>query len=113
MEYQLFIVKDSFKEVINENLIRLLASFSHDQYYEIQINKIFDYLTLNSIKENLIKLSIYNHILAHFYLWKIYNNHETKTPLRYLFHNSETINELTEDELKIIAKFAEDIGKLI
>ena len=50
MEYQLFIVKDSFKEVINENLIRLLASFSHDQYYEIQINKIFDYLTLNSIK---------------------------------------------------------------
>ena len=55
MEYQLFIVKDSFKEVINENLIRLLSSFSHDQYYEIQINKIFDYLTLNSIKENLIK----------------------------------------------------------
>ena len=31
MEYQLFIVKDSFKEVINENLIRLLSSFSHDQ----------------------------------------------------------------------------------
>ena len=55
MEYQLFIVKDSFKEVINENLIRLLSSFSRDQYYEIQINKIFDYLTLNSIKENLIK----------------------------------------------------------
>ena len=44
MEYQLFIVKDSFKEVINENLIRLLSSFSHDQYYEIQINKIFDYI---------------------------------------------------------------------
>ena len=62
---------------------------------------------------NLIKLSIYNHILAQFYLWKIYNNYETKTPLCYLFHKSETINELTEDELKIIAKFAEDIGELI
>ena len=67
----------------------------------------------NKFNGNLIKLSIYNHILAHFYLWKIYNNYETKNPLNYLFNTSKTINELTEDELKIIAKFAEDIGKLI
>ena len=27
---------------------------------------------------NKIKLSIYNHIMAHYYLWKIYNNDDSK-----------------------------------
>ena len=27
---------------------------------------------------NLIKLSIYNHLFAHFYLWKIFNNKDSK-----------------------------------
>ncbi|MGM9859088.1 MAG: hypothetical protein ACI311_07595 [Bacilli bacterium] len=55
MQYQLFIVKDEFKDVINENLIRLLTSLTSDQFYETQYNQIFGYLTLNSIKEDLIK----------------------------------------------------------
>lgn len=60
---------------------------------------------------NTIKLSIYNHILAHFYLWKIYNNNETKYPLCYLFNTHKTIDKLTEKELKIIAKLTEDVTK--
>ena len=111
---------DKYIEVLSDT-----SNFNAPKYSIHHIKPVFTFKTdeLNTRKKaekiankfngNLIKLSIYNHILAHFYLWKIYNNHETKTPLCYLFHNSETINELTEDELKIIAKFAEDIGKLI
>lgn len=65
----------------------------------------------NKIKENLIKLSIYNHVLAHYYLWKIYNNRESKTPLNYLFKTSKIIDKLTEEELKKVAKLIEEISK--
>ena len=30
----------------------------------------------NNIEGNLIKLSVRNHILAHYYLWKIFNNED-------------------------------------
>jgi len=65
----------------------------------------------NKFNGNLIKLSIYNHILAHFYLWKIYNNYETKNPLKYLFNTHKTIDELTENELKNIAILVEEVAK--
>ena len=35
----------------------------------------------NKFNENTIKLSIYNHILAHYYLWRIYDNQDSKFPL--------------------------------
>ena len=65
----------------------------------------------NKFNGNLIKLSIYNHILAHFYLWKIYDNYETKNPLKYLFNTHKTIDELTENELKNIAILVEEVAK--
>lgn len=65
----------------------------------------------NEFPQNMIKLSIYNHIMAHFYLWKIYNNQESKIPLNYLFKTSKSIDELNEEELKEIAKLIEEFSK--
>ena len=33
------------------------------------------------IKENLIKLSVYNHILAHYCLWRIFKTNDSKSPV--------------------------------
>lgn len=64
----------------------------------------------NKFNGNMIKLSIYNHIMAHFYLWKIYDNFPTKNALNY-FKTSKVIDDLTEDEMKVIAKIIEESEK--
>ena len=109
---------DKYIEVLSDT-----SNFDAPKYNIHHIKPVFTFKTdeLNTRKKaekiankfngNMIKLSIYNHILAHFYLWKIYNNYETKNPLNYLFNTSKTIDELTEDELKIVAKLTEDVAK--
>ena len=64
----------------------------------------------DSIEGNKIKLSHYNHIFAHFYLWKIYNNQDSNHSFRQMCGNKYT-NDLTEDELKNIATLIEECAK--
>lgn len=108
---------DKYIEVLSDT-----SNFDAPKYNIHHIKPVFTFKTkelntrrkaekvANKFNENMIKLSIYNHILAHFYLWKIYDNYETKNPLNYLFNTSKTIDELTENELKIVAKLAEDVA---
>jgi hypothetical protein len=64
----------------------------------------------DSIEGNKIKLSHYNHIFAHFYLWKIYNNQDSNHSFRQMCGKKYT-NDLTEDELKNIATLIEECAK--
>ena len=60
----------------------------------------------NKFNENTIKLSIYNHILAHYYLWRIYDNQDSKFPLLNLACIDRGV-VFSEDEIKTIAKIVE------
>ena len=60
---------------------------------------------------NLIKLSIYNHLFAHYYLWKIFNNRDCKLGFKRMCGQSNFIDNLTENELKEIAKLQEDCAR--
>ena len=60
---------------------------------------------------NIIKLSLYNHLLAHYYLWKIYNEWNSKKAIQQMSFQKKYTNDLSEDEIKIIAKFREDCAK--
>ena len=105
------------------NVLSDMSNFDAPKYNIHHIKPVFTFKTeeLNTrekaekiadkFSQNLIKLSIYNHILAHFYLWKIYNNQESKIPLNYLFKTSKIIDELTEEELKKTAKLIEEFSK--
>jgi len=62
----------------------------------------------NKIEGNIIELSIYNHIKAHYCLWKIFpNNKDSKKAVQHLC-KMENIENLTFDEIKDIAKIEED-----
>ena len=61
----------------------------------------------NKFNGNLIKLSIYNHIFAHFYLWKIFNNRDSKEAFQRMCSQEEYVDNLTEDEIKEIARLKE------
>ena len=65
----------------------------------------------DDFKENIIKLSVYNHLFAHYYLWKIFDNKDSKTAFQRMCGQGEYINNLTEEELKEIAKLKEDCAK--
>lgn len=58
---------------------------------------------------NSIKLSIYNHLFAHYYLWKIFNNQNSKVAFQRMC--GQRINNLTENELKEIARLKEECTK--
>ena len=60
---------------------------------------------------NLIKLSVYNHFFAHYYLWKIFNNKDCKLGFSRMCGQSNFTDNLTENELKEIAKLQEDCAK--
>jgi hypothetical protein len=64
----------------------------------------------DKIKENLIKLSVYNHILAHYCLWRIFKTNDSKNPV-ILMCNNKYIESLTENQIKEIAKLQEEIAK--
>lgn len=64
----------------------------------------------DNIKGNLIKLSIYNHILAHYYLWKIFKTENSRTPL-ILMCNNKHAEILNENQIKHIARIREEYRK--
>ena len=65
----------------------------------------------DEFKENIIKISTYNHILAHYYLWKIYNEWNSKKAIESMCGQEKYIENLTEDELKEIARLKEECAK--
>ena len=60
---------------------------------------------------NLIKLSIYNHLLAHYCLWKIFDNWDSKKPFQGMCYQEKCIDNLTENEIKEIGKLLEECAK--
>ena len=65
----------------------------------------------DKFKGNIIKLSIYNHLLAHYCLWKIYDNWDSKNSIQKMCGQKQYIDNLTENELKEIAKLKEECVK--
>lgn len=65
----------------------------------------------NKVEGNIIKLSIYNHILAHYCLWKTYDNYESKYSIQYTIGKNKEIDGLSENEIKEIAKIQEECAK--
>ena len=65
----------------------------------------------DKVEGNIIKLSIYNHLLAHHCLWKIYNNRDSKNTMQRMCGEGKYIDALTEQELKEIAMLKEDCTK--
>jgi len=65
----------------------------------------------DKFNENIIKLSIYNHFFAHFYLWKIFNNVDSKWAFQHMCGQNTYIDNLTENELKEIVELKEECAK--
>ena len=65
----------------------------------------------DKFNENLIKLSIHNHFYAHYHLWKIFNDVNSKTAFQRMCGQGKYIDNLTEDELKEIATLKEECAK--
>ena len=64
----------------------------------------------NKIEGNLIKLSISNHIISHYYLWKIFKNRDSKMGFQQMCGNINNLN-LSEKDLIILSKLQEDCSK--
>lgn len=60
----------------------------------------------NAIEGNIINLSPYNHIIVHYYLWKIFNNWDSKNGVHQLC--GEKITNLSEFQIKKIAEIKEN-----
>lgn len=65
----------------------------------------------DKIEGNIIELSIYNHLLAHYCLWKIYDNRDSKNTMQRMCGEEKYIDTLTEQELKEIAILKEECAK--
>lgn len=65
----------------------------------------------NGINGNLVKLSVQNHIIAHYCLWKMFpTNEDIRRPI-YLMLGKINIDNLTENELQELARIQEDCRK--
>ena len=79
---------------------------------ETHKNRIESKPLADSLNENKIRLSIYNHILAHYYLWKIFDNWDSRHAIQQMVNGKKMyIENLSEKELKEIAKFEEECSK--
>lgn len=65
----------------------------------------------DKIEGNIIELSIYNHILVHYFLWKIYDNYESKYSIQYTIGKNKEIDNLSENEIKEIVRIQEECAK--
>lgn len=75
-----------------------------------KIRKETEFLA-NQVSENIIELSIYNHIKAHYFLWKIFpNSKDAKKAIQHLC-KMENLENLTMNQLDEIAKIEEDCAK--
>lgn len=64
----------------------------------------------NKVENNIIKLSVYNHIIAHYCLWKIFNNEDSRRAV-YLMYEKSNLDYLSENEIKEFAKIQEECAK--
>lgn len=64
----------------------------------------------DKVENNIIKLSVYNHTIAHYCLWKIFNNEDSRRAV-YLMCEKRNINCLSENEIKEFAKIQEECAK--
>ena len=64
----------------------------------------------DAINNNLIKLSVYNHIIAHYYLWKIIKSEDSRKAI-YMMCAKRNIICLSENEIKEFAKIQEECAK--
>ena len=64
----------------------------------------------DKVEGNIIKLSIYNHLLAHYCLWKIFNNENSRRAI-YLMYKKRNLDYLSENEIKEFAKIQEECAK--
>ena len=64
----------------------------------------------NKLEGNMIELSIYNHIIAHYCLWKIFNNEDSRRAV-YLMYEKRNLDYLSENEIKEFAKIQEECAK--
>ena len=64
----------------------------------------------NKVENNIIKLSVYNHIIAHYCLWKIFNNEDSRRAV-YLMYEKCNLDYLSENEIKEFAKIQEECAK--
>ena len=65
----------------------------------------------NKVEGNIIKLSIYNHILVHYCLWKIFDNYNSKHAIQYTIGKDKEINDLSENQIKEIARIREECAE--
>lgn len=65
----------------------------------------------DEFKENSIKLSIHNHLKAHYYLWRIFDIQDVKTAFQRMCGQGKYVNNLMEEELKEIAELKETCAK--
>lgn len=94
-------------EKYNSHHIRPIFTFKDENHKNRKETKYLG----DEFNGNLIKLSIYNHLFAHFYLWKIFGNKDSKTAFQRMCGQGKYIDNLTEEELKEIAKLKEDCAK--
>ena len=77
---------------------------------EIHKNRKETLSLADKVENNIIKLSVYNHIIAHYCLWKIFNNEDSRRAV-YLMCEKRNINCLSENEIKEFAKIQEECAK--
>lgn len=65
----------------------------------------------DEFKGNIIKISVYNHLLSHYCLWKIYDDWDSKNAIQKMCGQKKYIGDLSEDELTEIAKLKEECAK--
>ena len=65
----------------------------------------------NAIEGNIVELSIYNHILAHRCLWKIFKDNKNAKIAYQRLCKQEKIENLTDEEVNKIATLIEECAK--
>lgn len=103
------LIKDENKtaEKFNTHHIRPCCTFKDENHKNRkQTQKLGD-----EFNGNIIKLSIYNHIFAHFYLWKIFNTLDLKISFQRMCGEGKYVDNFTEDELDEIARLKEECAK--
>lgn len=96
-----------YAEKYNIHHVKPVFTFKNEMYNNREKAKPL----ADKFDENLIKLSVYNHLFAHYYLWKIFDNKDSKTAFQRMCGQSKYIDSLTENELEEIARLKEDCAK--
>lgn len=103
------ITKDENKtsKKYNQHHIRPCCTFKDENHKNrTQTQELGD-----AFNGNIIKLSVYNHLFAHFYLWKIFDTIDLRTAFQRMCGQGKYIDNLTEEELREIATLKEDCAK--